>query len=138
MSLLKGWEFTTSEKRIILLMLLLAVAGGIWNYLENKRYVDAVTVEVVTSESIASEADSSVQLTEIDLERIFPININLATAFELEFLPGIGKVLAERIVTERNANGLFSSIDDLLRVNGIGEKRILSLQEYVIIEVEED
>lgn len=48
------------------------------------------------------------------------ININSASAAELEDLPGVGPVLAARIVEWRTANGPFTSIDDLGQVSGIG------------------
>jgi len=49
------------------------------------------------------------------------ININSATASELDALPGIGPVLADRIVAERETNGPFTSLDDLARVSGVGD-----------------
>jgi len=48
------------------------------------------------------------------------IDVNSASAAELETLPGIGPALAERIVQSRASEGRFSSLDDLLRVRGIG------------------
>jgi|GEM_PF-3335920 len=51
-----------------------------------------------------------------------PIRINLADASELQLLPGIGPVLAQRIVDDRSANGPFRNAADLQRVKGIGEK----------------
>ena len=48
------------------------------------------------------------------------ININRATAKELDKLPGIGPVIAGRIVEYRRVNGFFQSIDDLKKVQGIG------------------
>ena len=48
------------------------------------------------------------------------ININRATAKELDKLPGIGPVIASRIVEYRTLNGFFQSIDDLKKVQGIG------------------
>ena len=48
------------------------------------------------------------------------ININRATAKELDKLPGIGPVIAGRIVEYRKVNGFFQSIDDLKKVQGIG------------------
>ncbi len=48
------------------------------------------------------------------------INLNRATADELEQLPGVGPVLAARIVADREANGPFASLDDLSRVSGVG------------------
>ncbi len=49
-----------------------------------------------------------------------PLDINSASAAELESLPGIGAVLAQRIVEDRLANGPYASVDDLVRVRGIG------------------
>jgi competence protein ComEA len=49
------------------------------------------------------------------------VNINRATPGELEALPGIGPVLADRIVSDRDRNGPFGTVDDLSRVPGIGE-----------------
>lgn len=53
-----------------------------------------------------------------------PVNINTASELELEELPGIGPSTAAAIVEERAANGPFSYVDDLLRVTGIGEKKL--------------
>jgi competence protein ComEA len=50
--------------------------------------------------------------------------INRATAKEFETLPGIGPVLAERIVAYRKANGPFATIEDLLKVPGIGTSKL--------------
>ncbi|MFR1640007.1 MAG: helix-hairpin-helix domain-containing protein [Eggerthellaceae bacterium] len=51
------------------------------------------------------------------------VNINAATAAELDALPGIGPATAEKIVADREANGPFSAIEDIKRVSGIGEKK---------------
>ena len=50
------------------------------------------------------------------------LDINHATAEQLDALPGIGAVKAQTIVSDREKNGLFHSVDDLLRVKGIGPK----------------
>ena len=52
-----------------------------------------------------------------------PLDLNTASARELQALPGIGPALAERIVTDREARGLFRTPEDLRRVPGIGPKR---------------
>lgn len=51
------------------------------------------------------------------------ININTASARQLERLPGIGPALAGAIVEYRNANGRFATIVDIQRVKGIGKKK---------------
>jgi len=62
------------------------------------------------------------------------ININTASAKELEELPGIGPVLAEKIVSYREANGPFKSIDELKKVSGIGEKRFQAIKDLIVVE----
>lgn len=61
------------------------------------------------------------------------ININKANLEELKNLPGVGDSLAEKIFTYRKENGKFKSIEDLKKVNGIGEKKFESLKEYISI-----
>jgi competence protein ComEA len=60
-------------------------------------------------------------------DRAGPVNVNGADAAALEALPGIGPVLAERIVADRAANGPFVSIQDLDRVSGIGPSLVARL-----------
>lgn len=56
------------------------------------------------------------------------VNLNQADASELEALPGVGPVLAERIVADREANGPFASLDDLSRVPGVGDAIVGALE----------
>lgn len=63
----------------------------------------------------------------------FPLDLNTATAEQLEAIPGIGPVLAQRIVDYRRANGRFQSVDDLLEVQGIGQKRLENMRPYVVV-----
>lgn len=60
-----------------------------------------------------------------------PLNINTATAAELETLPGIGPVLAGRIVTWRDDHGPFQSVDALDAVSGIGAKMLAGIRDLV-------
>jgi competence protein ComEA len=59
------------------------------------------------------------------------INLNSAPAIELEALPGVGPVLAQRIVQDRELNGLFKSVADLDRVSGVGPHIMQSVSELV-------
>lgn len=61
-----------------------------------------------------------------------PVDLNHATAAELERLPGIGPALAARIVADREANGPFRSVDDLDRVRGIGPATVERLRPFVV------
>ena len=59
------------------------------------------------------------------------LNINRASAKEFERLPGIGPVLAEKIVEYRSKNGSFTSIEDLTKVNGIGSSKLEKFKEKI-------
>ena len=62
-----------------------------------------------------------------------PININRATARQLDALDGIGPVIAQRIVDYRKANGSFVTIDDLQKVSGIGAAKFAQIRAKVRI-----
>jgi competence protein ComEA len=61
------------------------------------------------------------------------VDLNSATAAELETLPGVGPALAERILAHRASHGRFSSVEDLLAVSGIGEKTLERLRDKVTV-----
>ena len=65
-----------------------------------------------------------------------PININTATAAQLEALPGIGARTAQAIVDHRQKNGGFKKIEELMNVKGIGEKSFLKLKPMVTVSSE--
>jgi competence protein ComEA len=61
------------------------------------------------------------------------ININTATAAELDLLPGIGPSLAQSIIEHREAYGPFTSPDDLINVSGIGPVKLEGLREWITV-----
>ncbi len=61
------------------------------------------------------------------------LNLNTADAVALEGLPGIGPVLAQRIVDDRAAHGSFLSVEDLQRVSGVGPKVMDALRDLVTV-----
>jgi competence protein ComEA len=62
-----------------------------------------------------------------------PVNLNTATAAQLDALPGVGKATAERIIEYRQKNGGFKKAEDLMNVKGIGEKSFLKLKPLVTV-----
>ena len=61
------------------------------------------------------------------------INLNTASATDLEVLPGIGAKTAALIVEYRQKNGPFKKIEELMNVRGIGEKNFLKLKEQITV-----
>jgi competence protein ComEA len=61
------------------------------------------------------------------------VSLNTATAEQLETLPGVGPVTAQKILDWRAANGAFSSVDELLEIDGIGEKTLADLAPHVTL-----
>ena len=61
------------------------------------------------------------------------VNLNTATAADFEKLPGIGPAMAIRIVEYRQKNGNFKKVEELMNVQGIGEKTFLRLKPLVTV-----
>jgi competence protein ComEA len=61
------------------------------------------------------------------------VDLNTASATELEELPGIGPTTAEAIVDHRERNGPFAAVDDLLDVRGIGDAKLEQLRDRVTV-----
>jgi competence protein ComEA len=62
-----------------------------------------------------------------------PVNLNAASAAQLQTLPGIGSSTAQRILDYRQKNGSFRKIEELMNVKGIGEKSFLKLKPLISV-----
>jgi comEA protein len=62
-----------------------------------------------------------------------PVNINTASSDELQTVPGIGPVTAEKILHMRKSYGAFKSVDDLLAIRGLGPKRLDKMRRYLTV-----
>ncbi len=62
-----------------------------------------------------------------------PINLNTASSEELQQVPGIGPVTAEKILQMRKSYGAFKSVDDLSAIRGIGPKRLEKMRKYLTV-----
>lgn len=86
-----------------------------------------VTIQAVTPTGAAVINPTTPAVTEPQ----WPIDLNTATQEQLQLLPGIGPVLAQRILAYRDAYGPFSSVGELGNVKGIGESKLEEVWDYV-------
>ncbi len=94
-----------------------------------KIYVPAEGEEVSSTGSVSSDlGGSSSAASSSGL-----VNINTADATELQLLPGVGEATAAAIIEDREANGPFSSPEDIMRVSGIGEKKFAKMEAMICV-----
>lgn len=89
--------------------------------------------ENVESRLIKSDGQFIVSQDYSNLNNSSLLNINNATSRQLEELPGIGSVLAERIIEYRESNGVFRNIEEIKDVPGIGEKKFEAIKELITV-----
>lgn len=80
-----------------------------------------------------SASDSGVTAGSASAAGVGKVNINTASAADLQQLNGVGPSLAQRIVDDRKTNGTFATIEDLKRVSGIGDKKYAALADSICV-----
>lgn len=108
---------------LFLILLTLIFLAGVW-YVTATAQSGGETGYTVTTERAAEEATAPVRVL---------VDINTATAEELDTLTGIGPALAQAIVDYRAEHGDFTSAEDLLAVKGIGEAKLAELRDEITI-----
>lgn len=93
-----------------------------------KVHVPSAEELAATTTGVVSSSSSSAGSTSSGL-----VNINLATAEELQTLSGVGEATAAAIIEDREANGPFTSPEDLMRVSGIGEKKYAKVKDHICV-----
>jgi len=94
---------------------------------EDKKFKEAAAM-------LQSEYDFSINITKLnDDGTLHSIELNRASLNGLTLLPGIGPIIAERIIKMRDSNGYFKSADELLAVRGIGKNKLSVIKPYIII-----
>jgi len=93
----------------------------------------ASLVTMIAAQASPAAAQSKAPRTASAAPAVGIVNINTATAKDLEALPGVGPKTAERIVEYRQKNGPFKKIEELMNVRGLGEKNFLKLKEHLTV-----
>jgi competence ComEA-like helix-hairpin-helix protein len=120
---------TPSERRGALVLLALCALGAGWDLLHARPAAAPMLESTATAPAGAEDAGPAAASGERPAER--RLDLNLATAGQLDELPGIGPVLASRIVEHRRRAGAFRSADELLAVRGIGPHLLERLRPLV-------
>ena len=109
------------------------LSDGIKVYIPSKN--EEEIGEFTTEEYITADSGDNVITggEKMEENKVELVNINSATQTELETLPGIGPSTALKIISYRNENGKFSSIDDIKNVNGIGESKFESIRDLICV-----
>ena len=120
----------------VLLILTIAFAAFILGFYTGRNgRSETVTLSIpdsmYTIPTVSLETESEEMMTEPTVS--FPIDLNDAGQEEFMALPGIGEVLAKRILAYREECGRFSRVEDILNVEGIGKKRFEEMIDLITI-----
>ena len=100
-------------------------------------FLSAVLCHAVTDRRLAVTSDYSVTVQREASEAVIPgrtlVNVNTASAEELETLTGVGPVLAEAIVSYRDEHGAFKTPEELMNVKGIGEGKLSAFRAEITL-----
>jgi comEA protein len=129
--------FTRNEQKVLLFLAFSFVAGGaLKEYQDHWQALPASTGDKILKEFVESDVMtvSASRKETGESGTFFTVPLNSATKTDLEHIPGIGPVMAQRILSYRAMNGRFRTIEELLNVKGIGPKKMQKIRPYVRIQ----
>jgi competence ComEA-like helix-hairpin-helix protein len=114
---------TPAERRVVLLLVLLLALGAAWDLMSGRGPV-STPIPADSSWALAPGAAQPSTARSVPEPRAVdgPLDLNRATARQLDDLPGIGPVLAGRILDHRRRFGSFRTVEDLRAIRGIGPR----------------
>ena len=120
--------FTKQERYVIVFLILGAICGLSYSYY--KKFHPPIDIRF---RHLSDKKAIPTEELEALLKNEKSVNINYASVPELIKLKGIGPALADRIIKDREANGLFKDKDELNNIKGIGPKKFSAIKDYILI-----
>ncbi len=137
----KAQDWTRSPAAIAatLVLAIVSVCGIVWSVNRTLQQDQAIAIAPNDRNGPndpfgtigAADGDSARDDSTHELSTVRLIDLNTASAGELEMLPSIGPATATKIIADRDQNGKYDTIDDLQRVSGIGPKTIEKIRPLV-------
>ena len=115
----------------VLLLCLAFSLGYLLGYDKGETEIQVTAVAPITAQPFGKETDDTAETQQSAANG--PIDLNTATVTELQQLPGIGEELAQRIINYRTEHGKFVSTQQIMDVEGIGEKRFKDMENLITI-----
>jgi len=143
--------FKPAEIRAILILSVLALLGSTLTLLKRQGKLSSLDLEMFLDDGynysykiedfknidnnpvVQSEEVYEIEAA-IDTIAAEILDLNRAGYFDLQTLPGIGPVLAERILAYRDSAGAFKSVEELSEVKGIGDKKLAAIRDRITVE----
>ena len=137
--------FTRQEQRAILLLLsAFGIGALVWQYRQSRplppvspaevaafeEYAKALSRDTMSAVASISAPDSKAKPA---VSTLLQLDLNMAAEADLVLLPGIGPVMAKRIVEYRRTHGPFKRLDELRQIKGIGAKTYAKLAPLLVV-----
>lgn len=115
------FDFSPLQIKLLVILVGLLLIGSVLEFVRSYATVDK------------DEFQFSVQLGDGDLTYapVFVVDLNISPADSLELIPGIGPILASRIVAYRDSIGRFEKAEDVMAVEGIGYSKYKNIKQYI-------